>query len=822
MGLKIGKKELPFGLRAKLIGIMIIVGVTPLISLAIVANISFRNDSQSTWSENLKAISQEKEVLLGEWFQERREDCLTMTSNTKFCERTAALSNNPDHPTAQNSLQNEINALLSVSQKYNEIYILDVNGTIIVQQNATTWEYGHQIGADQSIKEYYHACMNNYSVAGYSFLSDIRISGSREYLQMTVSTPIVYDSEFVGVLVMYMKLDPLYGVMHDTAGLGESGECYLVNHDLLWLTTSKYNYYVEDYTEKDYASIEETLLDAQISQSGAILALETGNQVIQQNINYRNTEVFSAYTMVSIADLENSAWILVIEIDTSEAFSALQRIQNLTNIITTVAIVSIGAVAALYGSRTANPIKKLAKTSKLIATGNYNVNLNFRATDEIRELVHNFEGMVKGIENQMDIINAIVDSSASPLIVMDDAFEITSGSKSLLSLSGYSAEYYLGKSFSLLFASQEEFQHARSEMHNRGRISQMEFTLATKEERTCICQLTIVSLVDRNEQKIGLLATVVDITNIKSMISRVQDISRDVSMMANQIAESTNQMNISVQEITRGSQEVATGAQNQANSLNMISQEINGVQQGSKSMLNKVIKISKESKSGEIMAQKGRELSNNLFLQIDDIHGGSGQVATVMNSLEGKSHEITKIVDVISDIATETNLLALNAAIEAARAGDAGKGFAVVADQVRKLAEDSKQAADQIGVLIEDIQKGVQEAVDSTDAVVKQTQAGRNAINGTSAQLDSLFTVIHQTDQGVQESVSIIERNNDMVNTIQSSVQNINAVVEEASSTAQELSSTTEEMASTLEELSAAAEELNSTAEELYDEIAHL
>ena len=100
------------------------------------------------------------------------------------------------------------------------------------------------------------------------------------------------------------------------------------------------------------------------------------------------------------------------------------------------------------------------------------------------------------------------------------------------------------------------------------------------------------------------------------------------------------------------------------------------------------------------MAQKGKELTDDLVLQMNEISVGAEKVAQTMESLEKKSTEINKIVEVITGIATETNLLALNAAIEAARAGDAGKGFAVVAEQVRKLAEDSKQAADQINDLI--------------------------------------------------------------------------------------------------------------------------
>ncbi|MCK5345991.1 MAG: hypothetical protein KAR20_21420, partial [Candidatus Heimdallarchaeota archaeon] len=266
-------------------------------------------------------------------------------------------------------------------------------------------------------------------------------------------------------------------------------------------------------------------------------------------------------------------------------------------------------------------------------------------------------------------------------------------------------------------------------------------------------------------------------------------------------------------------QEVATGAQSQAASIADISSGVIEVQQRSDVMVDNSNSIADDSKDGQEMAQKGKDLTNNLSLQINMINDGALKVSEVMESLSLKSNEINKIVDVISGIATETNLLALNAAIEAARAGDAGKGFAVVAEQVRKLAEDSKQAADQINTLISAIQTEVVEAVGATDETVNQVRDGKDAIEKTSLQLDDIFNVINKTDEGIQKNLTLINAVDSNINLMATNVEKINAIIEDTSSTAEELSSSTEEVASTLEELTAAAEELNSSAESLYAEV---
>ena len=104
------------------------------------------------------------------------------------------------------------------------------------------------------------------------------------------------------------------------------------------------------------------------------------------------------------------------------------------------------------------------------------------------------------------------------------------------------------------------------------------------------------------------------------------------------------------------------------------------------------------------------------------------ELRNVINGLDQRSKEIGSIVDLITEVAEQTNLLALNAVIEAARVGEQGRGFAVVAEEVRKLAEQSRNAADEIGKLVRETQAESGNAVNSMQDGVKKVRAGTEAV----------------------------------------------------------------------------------------------
>ena len=191
------------------------------------------------------------------------------------------------------------------------------------------------------------------------------------------------------------------------------------------------------------------------------------------------------------------------------------------------------------------------------------------------------------------------------------------------------------------------------------------------------------------------------------------------------------------------------------------------------------------------------------------------QSAQVIKLLGEHSKEIGNIVETISAIAEQTNLLALNAAIEAARAGEHGRGFAVVAEEVRKLAEQSATAADEIHKLIFDVQSQTDKAVESMQVGTKTTQESVDAVNKAGGAFREIVTQISSLTEKISHTTRAIEKANEGNDKIIDSVKRIKNAADKFSVETETISATTQELSASTQEISSASRQLANMAEEL-------
>lgn len=220
------------------------------------------------------------------------------------------------------------------------------------------------------------------------------------------------------------------------------------------------------------------------------------------------------------------------------------------------------------------------------------------------------------------------------------------------------------------------------------------------------------------------------------------------------------------------------------------------------------------------VGEEGKRSLEQTVQQMDAIKEKAAQTGAAVADLGVMSQQIGQIVEVITGIADQTNLLALNAAIEAARAGEQGRGFAVVAEEVRKLAEQSRQAAGEIAGLIQQIQDKTAAAVVIMADGESEVEAGTVVLASTS----DAFTSIEEAVQRVVTRIQAVSAATELLATqseqVVQAVEAIAAVTEEAAAGTQEVSASSEEQSASVEEIAASAESLAEMAEELNQTIA--
>nr|WP_066297179.1 methyl-accepting chemotaxis protein [Bacillus sp. FJAT-29937] len=321
----------------------------------------------------------------------------------------------------------------------------------------------------------------------------------------------------------------------------------------------------------------------------------------------------------------------------------------------------------------------------------------------------------------------------------------------------------------------------------------------------------------KNRDEIGNLAK-----SFNQMKENLRLLVREVSIDAEQVAATSEELSASAEQnssateqISLAIQEVALGSEKQVSHATAANQAVAKISMGMNQAAASIQSVADLTTAANDKAVAGNEVVTQTVEQINLVQQSVNETGVVVNSLGDKSVEIGQIVELITQIADQTNLLALNAAIEAARAGEHGRGFAVVADEVRKLAEQSGGAAGQIRELIQEIQTEAEKAVQSMNHGASVVDEGIKLVHQTGDAFKDIVKSIEQVTTEAQEVSAIVEQ-------VNSSSQNMVVMMEGVANIAEQSAGNTQNVAASAEEQNASMEEISSSAETLSDMALHL
>lgn len=302
------------------------------------------------------------------------------------------------------------------------------------------------------------------------------------------------------------------------------------------------------------------------------------------------------------------------------------------------------------------------------------------------------------------------------------------------------------------------------------------------------------------------------VEDVSQSAEKVSNFSEDMSQISNQVAQATEHIAVSSANVALNATEQMNGVKNTVISVGRISNSVG-------ELSNNANKISEISNEVLMKSNTGREDMHKVDIQMNNIEESTINVQKSLVEITGSSNKMNDIITVIKNIAEQTNLLALNAAIEAARAGDHGRGFAVVAEEVRTLAENSQNAAEEISDLI----LSNKNYIDGSNLIMKKglenVSDGTKVVSRAMKSFDEIRTLIEEVDTQIKSiigNIALMEKESTEVTEL---TYTMNEITENVSMQIENVSAATEEQVASMEEIASSSENLKEQAHKLKEAI---